>query len=76
MSGAISTVDEQRGIVYPAGRRARPTTAVGSDRPGDNLLWQLDSSRLDRQDRQVPVWHFQTIHHDIWDFDIAGPRPC
>ena len=19
------------------------------------------------------VWHFQTVHHDLWDYDVASP---
>lgn len=40
----------------------------GGDRPGDNLfaesLVALDAATGER------VWHFQFIHHGIWDWDI------
>jgi len=39
----------------------------GGHRPGDNLLSTsivaLDASTGER------IWHYQTIHHDIWDWD-------
>jgi quinoprotein glucose dehydrogenase len=26
-----------------------------------------------RADTGVLVWHFQTVHHDVWDYDVASP---
>ena len=38
----------------------------GGDRPGDNLyadcLLALDARTGKR------LWHFQTVHHDLWDY--------
>lgn len=43
----------------------------GGHRPGDNLfgdsLLCLDAKTGER------VWHYQTVHHDIWDYDLASP---
>jgi len=43
----------------------------GGHRPGNNLfadsLVCLDAKTGKR------VWHYQIVHHDIWDFDIASP---
>ena len=43
----------------------------GGHRPGDNLfsdsLVCLDARTGKR------IWHFQLVHHDIWDWDIAAP---
>jgi quinoprotein glucose dehydrogenase len=43
----------------------------GGHRPGDNLFGSsivcLDVKTGER------VWHFQTVHHDIWDYDLASP---
>ncbi|WP_461146425.1 outer membrane protein assembly factor BamB family protein [Spirosoma pulveris] len=63
-------IDRQRGIVYvPTGTAA--FDLYGSDRPGKNLfgnsLIALDAGTGKR------LWHFQTIHHDIWDRDIPAP---
>ena len=43
----------------------------GGERPGDNLF----SSSLVALDARTGrrVWHFQLVHHDIWDFDIPAP---
>ena len=65
-------VDEARGIVYvPTG--APSYHFHGANRKGDNLfansLIALDARTGER------LWHFQAIHHDIWDWDIAmGPK--
>ncbi len=63
------TVDEKRGIAYfPLGS---PTFDYwGGDRHGTglfgNCLLALDARTGKR------LWHFQTVHHDIWDFDLAA----
>lgn len=64
------SIDRQRGIVYvPTGTAA--FDLYGSTRPGQNLfgnsLIALDAATGKR------LWHFQTIHHDIWDRDIPAP---
>jgi quinoprotein glucose dehydrogenase len=69
--GEIS-VDTRRGIAYfPTGS---PTyDYYGADRPGANLfancLLALDARTGKR------LWHFQMVHHDLWDFDgNAAPQ--
>jgi quinoprotein glucose dehydrogenase len=65
--GEIS-IDERRGIAYfPLGS---PTHDMyGGDRKGANLfgnsLLALDARTGKR------LWHFQTVHHDIWDYDLT-----
>jgi quinoprotein glucose dehydrogenase len=60
------TIDEARGIAFiPTGS---PTfDYYGADRIGANLfsdcLIALDARTGKR------LWHFQTTHHDLWDFD-------
>jgi quinoprotein glucose dehydrogenase len=64
------TVDIQRGIVYmPFG--APSVDQFGGDREGDNLF----GSSLVAADANTGkyLWHFQVVHHDIWDADIANP---
>jgi quinoprotein glucose dehydrogenase len=62
-------LDTARGIVYvPLGS---PTHDLyGGDRAGDNLfgnsLVALDARTGKRR------WHFQTVHHDLWDYDLAA----
>jgi quinoprotein glucose dehydrogenase len=63
------TVDEERGIAYfPLGS---PTyDYYGADRYGSNLfgncLLALDARTGKR------LWHFQTVHHDLWDYDLTS----
>ena len=66
----LITVDVRRGIVYmPFG--APSVDQYGGDREGDNLF----SSSLVAADANTGkyLWHFQMVHHDIWDADIANP---
>ncbi len=63
-------VDEQRGIVY-AGTGSPSVDFYGGDREGQNLfansVLALDAGTGKR------IWHFQTVHHDLWDLDIPTP---
>jgi quinoprotein glucose dehydrogenase len=63
------TVDVQRGIVFvPTGSAA--FDFYGGNRLGDDLfgncLLALDASTGKR------IWHFQAVHHDIWDRDFPS----
>jgi quinoprotein glucose dehydrogenase len=63
-------LDEKRGIVYiPTGSAA--SDFYGADRIGDDLfadaLLALDAATGKR------IWHFQGVHHDLWDRDFSSP---
>lgn len=63
-------IDRQRGIVYvPTGSAAYDF--YGGNRKGNNLfancLLALDAATGHR------LWHFQFVHHDIWDRDPPAP---
>ncbi|HEY7284264.1 MAG TPA: pyrroloquinoline quinone-dependent dehydrogenase [Vicinamibacterales bacterium] len=67
---APMTLDEERGLVY------LPVTTPSNDfyggrRPGSNLFAEslvcLDANTGKR------VWHYQLIHHGLWDYDIPSP---
>jgi quinoprotein glucose dehydrogenase len=62
--------DEARGVIYAPVGSASPDF-YGGMRKGDNLY----SSSLVALDAHTgkPVWHFQTVHHDIWDYDVSAP---
>ncbi len=66
------SIDEKRGIAYfPLGS---PTyDFYGADRHGVNLF--SDSLlALDARTGKY-LWHFQTTHHDLWDYDLmTGPK--
>ena len=69
--GEIS-VDAARGIAYfPTG--SATYDYYGADRVGSNLyansLIALDANTGKR------LWHFQVVHHDLWDYDLtAAPQ--
>ena len=63
-------LDAERGIVFaPTGSAV--DDFYGADRPGDNLfansLVAIDAASGRR------LWHFQGVHHDIWDRDFPSP---
>ena len=66
------TVDEKRGIAYFPTASAK-YELYGGDRPGNNLY--ADSLlALDARTGKY-LWHYQTIHHDLWDYDPnAAPQ--
>lgn len=64
------TIDAQRGLVY------LPVSTPNNDfygghRKGDNLFAEsivcLDAKTGKR------VWHFQTVRHGVWDYDLPAP---
>ena len=64
------TLDEARGVLYMpvAGPAAN---YFGGDRPGDDLygnsIVAVDAATGKYR------WHFQTVHHDLWDSDLPNP---
>ncbi len=63
------SADEQLGYVYlPV---STPTNDHhGGDRPGDNLYAESIVCLEARTGRRV--WHFQVVHHGIWDYDLPA----
>ncbi|MQA91512.1 MAG: PQQ-binding-like beta-propeller repeat protein [Gemmatimonas sp.] len=65
-SWAPMSADPERGIVYFATNSATQDF-YGGFRPGDNLfsssIVALDVETGERK------WHFQMVHHDIWNYD-------
>jgi len=66
------SLDEKRGVVY-ASLGSPAFDFYGGDRVGDNLFGNaivaLDAATGKR------LWHYQTLHHDIWDLDLpANPN--
>jgi quinoprotein glucose dehydrogenase len=63
------TIDPETGIAYIPTGTAR-YDFYGGNRPGDNLfansLLAIDVRTGKR------IWHFQIIHHDLWDLDIPN----
>ncbi len=61
-------VDRELGLIYLNTGNAAPDIQ-GQDRAGDNL-YATSIVALDLRTGN-PVWHFQEVHHDIWDYDSA-----
>ncbi|MEX2263110.1 MAG: pyrroloquinoline quinone-dependent dehydrogenase [Bryobacteraceae bacterium] len=66
---SILSVDVERGIVYLP-LTSPGTDFYGGDRKGANLysdsLVALEAATGKR------LWHFQTVHHNIWDYDLPA----
>ena len=67
---SVIAADPARGLVFV------PTTSpspdyYGGERLGTNRY--ANSVVALRASTGQVVWHFQTIHHDIWDYDNAAP---
>jgi quinoprotein glucose dehydrogenase len=64
------TADLSRGLVFLPVSTANPDF-YGGGRRGANLFSDsvvaLDAATGRRR------WHFQTVHHDLWDYDLAAP---
>lgn len=63
-------IDLDLGMLYFSTGDAGPD-ADGSVRPGDNLF-STSIVALDYRTGQYR-WHYQLVHHDIWDYDAPSP---
>lgn len=67
--GGLS-LDKERGIVF-LGTGSATYDHWGGNRIGDNLfancVLALNAETGER------IWHFQTVHHDLWDYDLPTP---
>jgi quinoprotein glucose dehydrogenase len=64
------TLDPERGLVF-CGTGSPNYDHYGGDRPGINLYANC-SLALDAGTGRKR-WHFQTVHHDLWDYDLPCP---
>jgi PQQ-dependent dehydrogenase (methanol/ethanol family) len=62
-------IDPELGTVYVAVGNAGPDND-GTERAGDNLF-TASIVALDLQTGAYK-WHFQEVHHDVWDYDNAA----
>ncbi|SDF18181.1 quinoprotein glucose dehydrogenase [Pricia antarctica] len=63
-------LDEKRGTVY-LGTGSPSVDFYGGDRKGANLFANCILA-LDATSGKLK-WHYQTVHHDLWDLDIPNP---
>jgi quinoprotein glucose dehydrogenase len=69
--GFYMAVDAERGILYTI-LGSPASDYYGFDRKGDNLFGNSVVA-LDAATGKYK-WHFQTVHHDLWDMDLP-PAP-
>ncbi|MFB3904530.1 MAG: pyrroloquinoline quinone-dependent dehydrogenase [Acidobacteriota bacterium] len=66
---SIASVDSANGLVFlPVGSAAYDF--YGGDRKGHNL-YANSLVAVDAATGKLR-WHFQTVHHDLWDYDLAA----
>jgi alcohol dehydrogenase (cytochrome c) len=63
-------IDPELGLVYFSTGNAGPDYN-GAVRPGDNL-YAVSMVAVDVKTGKYR-WHFQQVHHDIWDYDAVNP---
>jgi quinoprotein glucose dehydrogenase len=67
---SLVAVDEDNGLVFLPTGSASPDY-FGGLRPGTNNY--ANSIVALRAATGDVAWHFQTVHHDLWDYDVASP---
>lgn len=67
---SVIAADPDRNLVFVPTGSASPDY-FGGERLGNDLF--ADSIIALRADTGAIVWHFQTVHHDLWDYDVASP---
>jgi quinoprotein glucose dehydrogenase len=65
---AISADSAMDMVFIPTGSAA--PDYFGGERPGDDLY--ANSVVAIRASTGQVVWHFQAVHHDLWDYDVAS----
>lgn len=67
---SLLSADIERGIIYAPTGNPSPDHYAGEGRKGldyyGSSVVALDAKTGERQ------WHFQTVHHDIWDYDVPA----
>jgi quinoprotein glucose dehydrogenase len=63
------SADPERDLVFVPTGSAAPDF-YGGERPGDNRF--ANSVVALRASTGEVVWHFQVVHHDLWDYDVAA----
>jgi quinoprotein glucose dehydrogenase len=66
---SIISADPKLDLVFVPTGSAAPDF-YGGERPGDNLY--ANSVVAIQGSTGKVVWHFQVVHHDLWDYDVAA----
>src|SRR5688572_16836938 len=67
---SVIAADTARGLVFVP-TSSRSPDYFGGERVGENRY--ANSVVALRAATSKVVWHFQTVHHDLWDYDNASP---
>jgi quinoprotein glucose dehydrogenase len=67
---SVIAADSARDLVFVPTGSASPDY-YGGERVGDNRY--ANSIVAIRASTGRVVWHFQVVHHDLWDYDVASP---
>jgi quinoprotein glucose dehydrogenase len=67
---SVIAADSARDLVFVPTGSASPDY-YGGERIGDNHY--ANSIVALRASTGKVVWHFQAVHHDLWDYDVASP---
>ena len=67
---SVIAADSARDLVFVPTGSASPDY-FGGERAGDNRY--ANSVVALRASTGKVVWHFQAVHHDLWDYDVASP---
>ena len=67
---SVIAADSARDLVFVPTGSASPDY-YGGERVGDNLY--ANSIVALKASTGKVVWYFQTVHHDLWDYDNASP---
>lgn len=67
---SVFSADPELGLVFLPMGNATPD-AVGTHRTPDLERYASSIVALDVE-TGLPRWHFQTVHHDLWDFDVPA----
>jgi quinoprotein glucose dehydrogenase len=66
---SILSGDQERGLVFVPTGNASPDYFSGLRRGLDRFSSSTVALDADTGER---VWDFQTVHHDVWDYDVAS----
>src|SRR5207237_9306269 len=69
-AGSVLAADAARDMVFVPTSSPSPDY-YGGERGGDNRY--ANSIVALRASTGKVVWHFQAVHHDLWDYDLASP---
>jgi quinoprotein glucose dehydrogenase len=66
---SVISADAERDLVFVPTGSAAPDF-YGGERVGNNLY--ANSVVAIRASTGKVIWHFQVVHHDLWDYDVAS----